>query len=185
MKSVEKKLIRLFDIVFSLMGIVLFLPLMSVIFFLCWLDTGSPIFSQPRLGKNKIVFNLLKFRTMGLATISRPTHQISKQNITYVGSYLRKYKLDELPQFFNVLRGEMSLVGPRPGLPGDKELTVERDKLNVFEVLPGMTGLSQICKIDMSSPEKLAITDKVFIDTCNIFQYFKILWLTIYKNIRS
>jgi lipopolysaccharide/colanic/teichoic acid biosynthesis glycosyltransferase len=105
------------------------------------------------MGKNKKPFNLYKFRTMHLNTKATSTHLINKQSVTKTGRIIRKAKLDELPQLINVFKGEMSLVGPRPNLYTQQEIILERDKLGVYNVLPGITGLSQINKIDMSTPE--------------------------------
>ena len=96
-----------------------------------------------------------------------------------MGHFLRKTKLDELPQLWNVLKGEMSLVGPRPGLFNQEELTKERDERGVYSVRPGITGLAQINEIDMSTPKLLAETDRKMIDTLNISSYFKYILLTV------
>jgi len=184
MKRFELLFIRILDILFSLTGIVFLSPLYCFIFIFCWLDTGRPIFSQKRLGKNKVVFSLYKFRTMNIGTESRPTHETPQSAITRLGFVLRKTKLDELPQLFNVILGQMSLVGPRPGLVDHVDLIKERTMQGVFQVRPGVTGLSQISGIDMSDAIKLAKTDKEMIDSFGLFQYFKIIWQT-FLSIKS
>ena len=123
---------------------------MLFVFILCFLDTRSPIFWQKRLGQDQVPFTLIKFRTMTSDTSSVATHLVNPEKITRLGKFLRKTKLDELPQLWNVLSGKMSLVGPRPGLPSQLELTKERQLRKVFSVRPGITGLSQINEIDMS-----------------------------------
>ncbi len=107
-------------------------------------DTGSSIFVQTRVGKNKKVFKLIKFRTMSVETKSVASHLASNASITKLGNFLCKTKIDELPQLINVLKGEMSLVGPRPNLFNQEELIKERDALGVYDVLPGVIGLAQV-----------------------------------------
>jgi lipopolysaccharide/colanic/teichoic acid biosynthesis glycosyltransferase len=142
-------------------------------------DTGSPIFCQERVGINKKPFTLVKFRTMSVDAESVASHLASSASITKVGYFLRKTKLDELPQLWNVLKGEMSLVGPRPGLFNQLELTVARDKAGVFSVRPGITGLAQVSNIDMSTPELLAITDAQMINEMSFGNYFKYILKTV------
>lgn len=108
------------------------------------------------------------------------SHCADKQLITPIGKFLRKYKIDELPQLINVIKGEMSLVGPRPNLLNQNELIKERDKLGVYSVLPGVTGLSQLSGIDMSTPLKLAESDAKMIQSITISRYFKFLLLTFF-----
>ena len=112
-------------------------------------------------------------------TPSVASHLVTKHSITKMGSLLRRSKLDELPQLVNVLKGDMSLVGPRPGLLNHKELLIARQKYNVFSVRPGITGLSQLKKIDMSTPELLAQTDAKMILSFGILKYFTYIFFTI------
>jgi lipopolysaccharide/colanic/teichoic acid biosynthesis glycosyltransferase len=116
---------------------------------------------------------------MDPSTPSLATHLASSHTITPLGRFLRRTKLDELPQLWNVLKGEMSLVGPRPGLPNQPELTVAREKLGIFKVRPGITGLPQINGIDMSTPELLAQTDARMIAEMSVCNYFKYIFLTV------
>jgi lipopolysaccharide/colanic/teichoic acid biosynthesis glycosyltransferase len=108
------------------------------------------------------------------------THLASASSITPIGSFLRKSKLDELPQLFNVLMGDMSFVGPRPNLFNQVELIEERAKRGVYSIRPGITGLAQIHKIDMSTPQLLAETDANMIDHLNVWYYFKYIFLTVF-----
>lgn len=170
---------RVFDIIFALLGLFLFSPILFLLIVIGFFDTGSPIFSQQRVGMNKKPFSLLKFRSMKINAPSVATHLASPNYITPFGSFLRKSKLDELPQLWNVLVGDMSLVGPRPNLFNQTELILERDNRGVYKVRPGITGLSQINKIDMSVPVLLAITDARMIAELNLISYFKYIIYTI------
>tara|TARA_Y100000739_G_C20484789_1_gene407626 strand:+ start:285 stop:848 length:564 start_codon:yes stop_codon:yes gene_type:complete len=176
----NSRFFRLYDLTLSIATIVLFSPLFIIIFIICCLDTGKPIFIQKRVGKNKKTFNLIKFRTMKKNTPSMASHMISKNSITKLGSILRLLKFDELPQLINVLRGEMSLVGPRPCLINQRELINLREKYNLFSVRPGITGLSQINGIDMSNPKQLSETDYLMVTQINQINYFKYLFLTFF-----
>jgi lipopolysaccharide/colanic/teichoic acid biosynthesis glycosyltransferase len=144
-----------------------------VITFIGFFDTGSPIFIQERVGRNKKPFKLIKFRTMSVDTKSVASHLASKASITKLGSFLRKTKIDELPQLINVLKGEMSFVGPRPNLFNQDELIAEREQRGVYDVLPGITGLAQVNTIDMSTPKLLAETDLIMIETLTIKNYIR------------
>jgi lipopolysaccharide/colanic/teichoic acid biosynthesis glycosyltransferase len=172
-------MIRLLDIVFSLLGLVCVSPLLLIIFIIGFFDTGSPLFMQERTGRDKKPFILVKFRTMSVDTVSIASHLASSASITKLGRFLRKTKLDELPQLWNVLKGEMSLVGPRPGLFNQQELLNERDALGVFSVRPGVTGLAQVSNIDMSTPKLLAQTDARMIATLSLGHYFKYIIQTM------
>jgi len=172
-------MIRLFDFLFSFFGILFLSPVMLVLYVIGMFDTGSPVFKQQRVGKNKRPFTLYKFRTMNVKAQSVATHLANTAEITKFGSFLRKSKLDELPQLFNVLFGDMSLVGPRPNLFNQTELIEERDSRGVYNVVPGITGLAQINEIDMSTPRELAIKDAEMIKSLNIGDYFKYIFATV------
>lgn len=172
-------MIRIFDFIFSLVGLVILSPVFLVIVLVGYFDTGSPIFKQERVGKNKQPFQLLKFRSMNITTQSVATHLANASEVTPWGSFLRRSKLDELPQLVNVLKGEMSLVGPRPNLFNQEELIKERDSRGVYQVVPGITGWSQINKIDMSTPQLLAETDAVMVQDLTLMRYFKYIFLTV------
>ncbi len=133
---------------------------------------------QERVGRYKKPFKLIKFRTMSIDTQSVASHLASTSSITKLGAFLRKTKIDELPQLINVLKGEMSLVGPRPNLFNQEELIKERDALGVYEVLPGITGLAQVQNIDMSTPALLAKIDRQMIDTLTLSSYFRYIIMT-------
>lgn len=172
-------MIRVFDFAFSLLGLVIGFPVLLVITIVGLFDTGSPVFRQVRVGRHQKPFTLVKFRTMRMDTASVATHLASSASITRFGHFLRKTKLDELPQLWNVLKGEMSLVGPRPGLFNQEELTEERAKRGVFNARPGITGLAQVNEIDMSTPALLAETDQKMIQSLTVVDYFKYIFMTV------
>ena len=172
-------MIRLLDFFFAAIGLVFGSPILLLLILIGLFDTGSPIFRQQRLGRDQKPFTLIKFRTMRVDTASVATHLTNASAITTFGHFLRRTKLDELPQFWNVLKGEMSLVGPRPGLPNQLELTAAREAHGVFKVRPGITGLSQVNEIDMSTPEELAESDARMIANMSITNYFKYIAMTV------
>lgn len=172
-------MIRLLDVVLSAVGLVLGGPLMALIFLAGLFDTGSPLFFQERVGRYRQLFRLVKFRTMRRGTPDVGTHLADPSRVTALGRFLRRTKLDELPQLWNVFKGEMSLVGPRPCLPNQTELIAARDRLGVFAVRPGITGLAQIRGIDMSEPERLAQVDAEMVRRFGLGSYLKILLATL------
>ncbi|WP_334106664.1 sugar transferase [Methylobacillus sp.] len=172
-------MIRFFDVVFSLLGLIVGLPLLLIIYVLGVWDTGAPLFCQVRVGRYQQPFTLVKFRTMQVNTASVASHLASASSITKLGSFLRKTKLDELPQLWNVLKGEMSLVGPRPNLFNQEELIAERAKLGVYDARPGITGIAQVNGIDMSVPQLLAETDARMLRDMRVSLYFKLLFQTL------
>jgi len=178
-------MIRSLDIIFSFFGLLFFFPLFILIYFIGLVDTGFPLFIQKRVVLNQKSFMLIKFRTMKLSTRSLGTHLIDLSNVTSFGQFLRKFKLDELPQLYNVFKGEMSLVGPRPCLFNQKKLILERVKRKVFKARPGITGLAQVRGITMAKPILLAITDLKMIKKMNLFYYFYYLIITIFKLLRK
>ena len=163
---------RPLDIAFSSVGLVAASPLLITAIIVGYFDTGSPLFVQERIGKDQKPFKLVKFRTMKVTTESVASHLVDNTSITKLGKILRKTKLDELPQLVNVLKGEMSLVGPRPNLLNQEDLIKARADQGVYDVLPGITGLAQLSGVDMSTPEHLAKVDKEMIDTLSLRNYF-------------
>jgi lipopolysaccharide/colanic/teichoic acid biosynthesis glycosyltransferase len=172
-------MLRLFDFLFSLLGLLLGSPILFVIYVIGLFDTGSPLFLQERVGRNQKPFTLVKFRTMRLDTASVASHLADASAITPLGLFLRRSKLDELPQLWNVLKGEMSLVGPRPCLLNQLELINERAARDVFNVRPGITGLAQVSNIDMSTPKLLAETDAQMLASIHLGSYFKYIFMTL------
>jgi len=170
---------RFLDFLFSLFGLILGFPVLLVLYIIGLFDTGSPIFRQERVGRDKRPFTLVKFRTMSVDTVSVASHLASTSSITKFGLFLRRTKLDELPQLWNVLKGDMSLVGPRPCLFNQEELIVEREQRGVLTVRPGITGLAQVNNIDMSTPELLAETDARMLATFSLRDYFRYIVMTV------
>ena len=161
----------------------LILPLCCLIYFLIKKEGHSPIFKQIRVGKNKVPFTLYKFRSMKPMAPQALTHECPEKFYTKTGHFIRKFKIDELPQFINVFNGSMSLVGPRPGLLEDQKLIEERQNRNLYNYLPGITGCSQIMNICMDEPVKLAKFDEVTIKLRkNFFFYILMLIATIFTS---
>jgi len=172
-------MLRLLDFVFAVLGLVVASPLLIILTIAGWLDTGSPLFRQKRVGRFKNPFTLLKFRTMKLETAHVASHLADASAVTPLGRFLRGTKFDELPQLWNVLKGEMSLVGPRPCLFNQQELIDAREQLGVFAARPGITGLAQVNEIDMSTPELLAQTDARMLGSLGVKDYFAYILMTV------
>ena len=165
-------MLRLLDMVLAGVGLLVALPLMAVLFVIGLFDTGEPLFRQKRVGRHQKPFTLVKFRTMQPDTQSVATHLANPAAVTSLGAVLRRTKLDELPQLWNVFKGEMSLVGPRPCLFNQTELIKERAARGVFAARPGITGRAQIKGIDMSTPKLLAETDARMLQDFGVVPYF-------------
>ena len=176
-------MIRICDFVISLMGLIFLFPLLILLYFIGLLDNGSPLFMQKRVGRNLKYFVIIKFRTMPIKTRSVGTHLIKNIKLTSFGYFLRLTKLDEIPQLFNVLLGDMSLVGPRPCLLNQKKLINERKKRGVFKVMPGITGLAQISGISMKTPTLVSKTDLKMIKKMSLSNYFYYIFRTILQII--
>ena len=176
---------RLMDVVLSAMGLlVLALPLAVVALIVYIDDHGSVIFSQKRVGKNGEIFRLYKFRTMRLNTPKyMATMDVDNPDryITRVGRVLRKLSIDELPQLWNVLKGDMSLVGPRPLIPNEAEIHQMRDRFGVYTVRPGVTGLAQINGRDLVNPADKVRWDVCYVEHFGFWMDIKILFATVPK----
>lgn len=172
-------MIRAMDFLLALVGLCLLWPVLLIICLFGYFDTGSPVFFQQRVGKNQRLFTLIKFRTMPVDTQSVATHLVGKSSVTPLGGFLRKTKLDELPQLINVLKGDMSLVGPRPCLANQKEVIEARERRHVYTVRPGITGLAQIEDVDMSTPVRLAELDSLMIESLTVSKYFSYIIKTV------
>ena len=172
-------MLRCLDLVIASLGLVFGLPVLVLLYLLGLFDTGSPLFFQTRVGQFQRPFKLVKFRTMRLSAVSVATHLADPNAVTKLGAVLRKTKLDELPQLWNVLLGDMSLVGPRPCLVNQTELIAERAARKIFDIRPGITGLAQIQGIDMSTPVLLAETDAKLLANLTVSTYLKYIVATI------
>ena len=165
-----------------IIGLLLISPFLILAGILILVEDGLPIFFiQNRLGLKKTIFRIYKLRTMKKNTPQRGTHEIGKSYQLKAGKIARSLKIDEFPQLINVLKGEINLVGPRPGLKSQIELERARSAQGVFNIKPGITGLSQILGYDMSDPEKLAEIDKIYMDNQSKKTNFLILLGTFLK----
>lgn len=171
-------MIRWLDVILSTVGLLILSPLLLVLYAVGLLDTGAPLLRQVRVGRDRHPFVLVKFRTMRPETAHVASHLADSSAITRCGSFLRRTKLDELPQLWNVLKGEMSLVGPRPCLFNQAELIKERLARGVYAARPGITGLAQINGIDMSAPRLLAETDSRMLEDFGVVAYFSYITKT-------
>jgi lipopolysaccharide/colanic/teichoic acid biosynthesis glycosyltransferase len=176
-------MIRFLDLIISLVGLVICIPVITIITLLCFFETRKPIFRQVRIGKNEVPFTILKFRTMRENTIAGPTHLVDVSSITGLGQFLRKHKLDEIPQLWNVLLGDMSLVGARPCLMSQEELITQRKIRSVFCEKPGITGLAQLNGVDMRDPVRLAALDQEMLSGLSIGAYLKYIMMTVFRVI--
>ncbi len=177
---------RPFDFLSAAAGLLVLWPVVLVLVVLIRRGSEGPgIFAQERIGRNGTAFRCLKLRTMYVNTPNVPTHRASGAQITRIGALLRRTKLDELPQLWNVLKGEMSLVGPRPCLPSQGELIEERRRRGVLALRPGITGWSQIHDVDMSDPVRLAVMDREYLDRMTFATDLKILWRTVFSGAGS
>ncbi|MGI9360765.1 MAG: sugar transferase [Parasphingorhabdus sp.] len=156
---------RIFDLCLSIILLPLAVPPIMIALVLVKLDSPGPaIFKQQRVGLHEKIFTVFKIRTMSSDMDDRPSHEATQSSITKIGKFLRRSKIDELPQLLNVITGDMSFVGPRPCLPIQVDLIEARRKLGVFASPPGITGLGQVLGYDMSDPELLASTDRQYLD---------------------
>jgi O-antigen biosynthesis protein WbqP len=171
---------RLLDVVLSIavMPIAIVLSLVFALLFLL-INRENPLFVQSRVGQYGQVFRLVKLRTMSSATKNLPTHLVSGADISTLGKIMRATKVDELPQLYNVLCGDMSLVGPRPCLPTQHELITERINMGVYEAKPGITGYAQVRGIDMSVPRELALADHLYLQQQAVWMDFSLLLQTV------
>ena len=179
---------RLFDFVMSLIGIIVLSPIILIVALAVKLTSPGPmLFKQRRIGKNNDEFQIYKFRTMRIDTPNVPTHLLEnpEQWITPVGKFLRKTSLDELPQLFNILKGEMSIVGPRPALYNQIDLKEMRTEAGIHKLVPGLTGWAQINgrdEIPLSLKVKL---DKEYLEKKNFLFDIKIIFMTVLSVIKS
>ncbi len=174
---------RTIDICFALLVLLLFQWALLFIWLTVFLTSRGPgLYIQKRVGINGSVFNCYKFRTMHVGTTVSGSHEINPSQVTFVGKFLRKSKLDELPQALNVLRGDLSLVGPRPCLEMQHEVLRERERRNLLSIKPGITGYAQVKQIDMSTPELLAEVDARYVVKSSINLELSLIFGTIFGS---
>ena len=167
-------------------GLILLIPVIVFSLLLVLIEDGFPLFFiQDRLGFDKKVFKIYKIRTMYNNTPSMGTHDVSDSNYLKTGHILRKLKIDELPQVINFIKGDINLIGPRPGLPNQNELTRCRNKNNIFEIVPGISGLAQVLGYDMSNPSLLSKIDRLYIERKSVKLDLIIFIATFYKPYRK
>lgn len=155
---------RTFDLLAAAAGLVVLCPFVVLAMLVIRLTSpGSSIFTQTRIGRSGLPFECYKLRTMWTGTADLPSHEVGDGALTSIGAFLRRTKFDEIPQLYNVVRGEMSLVGPRPCLPMQTELIQARKNHGALDVRPGVTGLAQVQGVDMSDPERLAAIDGQYV----------------------
>lgn len=152
-----------------LTGLILISPFLLVCCSLIFLEDGPPFFfKQHRLGLHQSIFKIYKLRTLRKSAPQVGTHELNESLKLRIGKIIRALKLDEFPQLLNVVKGELNLVGPRPGLDSQIKLRESRELLSIFEIKPGITGLSQILGYDMSDPEALAKIDKIYVENYSV-----------------
>jgi len=174
---------KLFDILVAAVGLVVASPVIGILAILIRRESEGPaFFSQDRVGLNGRLFRCHKLRTMTVNAPNVPTHHASSTHITKLGALLRRTKLDELPQLWNIVRGEMSFVGPRPCLPSQAQLIEERQQRGVLRILPGITGLAQVNDIDMSDPVRLANKDAEYLATRSFFGDLNLIYRTVFQR---
>ena len=171
---------RVFDVLACGLLLLVLWPILLVIMAAIRLQSrGAAIFAQPRVGRDGRVFTCYKLRTMYTGTAHLPTHQVGASSVTPLGDYLRRLKVDEIPQLYNVLIGDMSVVGPRPCLPSQTELVEARRRLGVLTVRPGITGLAQVNGIDMSDADRLAKADAIYVRNHSLLGDLKLIGATL------
>lgn len=180
---------RVFDIFLSLLAIIVFSPLYILIAIIIKCSSKGPVFfKQERIGKNKKHFKILKFRTMRTDTPKDvPTHMLEnpEQYITGIGKFLRKTSLDEIPQAFNILAGQMSIIGPRPALYNQNDLVEERHKYHANEIRPGLSGWAQCNGRDtLPIPEKAKL-DGEYVKRFNVWFDIGIIFRTFFKMFKD
>lgn len=179
---------RGFDILSSLVAIVLFSPILLILAIIVKCTSPGPIlFKQRRIGKDNQEFMIYKFRTMRIDTPNVATHLLKnpEQYITSIGKFMRKTSLDELPQLFNILKGEMSVVGPRPALYNQYDLIEMRTNANVHTVRPGLTGLAQVSGRDELENEQKVYFDQQYVQKQSFFFDLGLIILTVVKVFKS
>ena len=177
-----KKKFRILRNLICTIGLIIISPFLFFAALMIIIEDGMPVFFiQERVGKNNAIFKIIKIRTLKREAPNTGTHQLDHKYQLKCGKLFRKIKLDEFPQLINVLLGDINLIGPRPGLISQTELTEFRSAKGIYEIKPGITGLSQVLGYDMSDPIKLAEVDKLYIENKSIYMDLLILLGTFLK----
>jgi len=170
---------RIFDFLFSIFILLILSPLLLIISAIIkFTDGGHILFNQDRIGKNGKPFMLLKFRSMPENTTNLPSHVASNLKITPIGKFIRRTNIDEIPQFINVLKGEMSVIGPRPSLPTQKDVIELRKNKGVLNLLPGLTGWAQVNSFDGMLPSQKVEFDEQYLKSISLATDLKIVFKT-------
>ena len=178
---------RVFDIFLGcLAALILFVPMLLLAFAVRYTSNGPALYWSDRVGRNNVIFKMPKFRSMRLGTPEKATHLLANPQdyLTPIGAFLRKCSLDELPQLWSILAGDMRFVGPRPALFNQQDLIALRTELGVHTLVPGLTGWAQV-----NGRDDLPIHDKVMLDVAyqqqqSLWFDIRILWLTFFKVIK-
>ncbi len=179
---------RINDLLIAIVGLVILFVPMTLVCLLLKLKAGGPVFHwSRRFGKDKMLFNMVKLRTMKKTTPIVPTEELENPEEFFCsgGKFLRKYGIDEIPQLINVIKGEMSFVGPRPALYNHHELVKYRESMSVNSIKPGLTGLAQINGGNNLSQEQKVKLDNLYLLNMNIFLDYKIIFLTGFYLLNS
>jgi len=172
----SKKFIRMIRDFICIIGLLVISPFLFFAAIAIIIEDGMPfLFIQERIGKNQSIFKIIKIRTLKIGAPNTGTHQLENEYKLKCGKLIRKIKLDEFPQLINVLKGDINLIGPRPGLVSQIDLTQNRNANGIYDIKPGITGLSQVLGYDMSNPSKLAEIDKMYIQKQSLYLNFLIL----------
>lgn len=178
---------RFFDLSMCVILILPFVVLILIIAIAIYISSSGPIlYWSDRVGKNNYIFRMPKFRSMKINTPAIPTHLMldAKDYLTPIGAFLRKFSLDELPQLFSIIKGDMTFVGPRPALFNQEDLIELRTKYGIDNLIPGVTGWAQINGRDNISIIEKVKLDKEYFDRQSFWFDLKILWITLIKVIR-
>jgi len=179
---------RIFEFLISLIALIILLPVFLIVAICIKINSKGPVFFiQDRIGKNNEIFKLYKFRTMKVGTPNVATDKLQGANsyLTTTGKILRKTSLDELPQLINIIKGDMSFVGPRPALYNQYNLKELRTKAGVHKLLPGITGWAQINGRDHNDDAQKTELDKYYLENKSFMLDVKILFLTVFKVLRA
>lgn len=179
---------RTIDLLLSLAAIIIFMIPMVIIAICIKVESKGPIlFKQQRIGIHQNLFEIYKFRSMYTETPNISTEALGDPSdyITKVGKFIRKTSLDELPQLFNIFKGDMSIVGPRPALFNQYNLIDMREKMDVHSIRPGLTGYAQVMGRDFISDEEKVQYDKYYLDNRSLWFDLKIIWMTFFSVLKS